>query len=159
VKPLLLIVLLTSAISAEAQWYEGHPLPWDRTETYASIGEAVGVGAVVPTGSYLIWNRLSPTHRPQKRLMRIAVCHLATAGLAVATMRGPAPTDGDPRYGNILLMIGASMTINNIIDGLRVGWWQKKIWQGIKRNTAKQSPQPSDTCLYRHSKCDVYQSP
>jgi hypothetical protein len=131
----LLIILLTSAISAEAQWYEGHPLPWDRTETYASIGEAVGVGAVVPTGSYLIWNRLSPTHRPQKRMARIMITHVATMGLAVCTMRGPSRHDTDFRYTNVILMAGASCFVNLIVDGFRNGLWMKKVSSGIKKNS------------------------
>jgi hypothetical protein len=131
----LLIILLTSAISAEAQWYNGHPLPWDRTETYASIGEAVGVGAVVPTGSYLIWNRLSPTHRPQKRMARIMITHVATMGLAVCTMRGPSRHDSDPKFTNIVLMAGASCFVNLIVDGFRNGLWMKKVSSGIKKNS------------------------
>ena len=124
-----------ATIATSAEWYDGHPLPWDETETYASIGEAVGVGAVLPTSSFLIWNRCSPTHRPQKRLKRIIITHLATAGLAVATMRYDSHHDSDPAYGNVLIMLGVSMPVNMIVDGLRMGYWQKKVWRGIKKNS------------------------
>jgi len=137
VKYFLLIILF--ATTAQGQWYEAHPLFWDKTETVASVTEAVGVGAILPTSAYLGWNRLSPTHRPQKRLKRIAVCHLMTAGLAVATMQGQSSHDTDFRYTNVLLMLGVSMPVNIIIDGFRNGWWQKKTAEGIKRNTEKDS--------------------
>jgi hypothetical protein len=120
-KYLTTCILLISS-TAWGQWYEAHPLFWDKTETVASIGEAVGVGAVLPTSSYLIWNRLSPTHRPQKRLKRIAVCHLMTAGLAVATMRGPSLHDTDERWVNPVMLMPVSMVINAIVDGFRIGW-------------------------------------
>jgi hypothetical protein len=132
VKPLLLIILLTSAISAQAQW---RPLPWDRTETAGSIAEAVGVGAAIPTITYLCYNRISPTHRPQKRMARIMITHVATMGLAVCTMRGPSRHDTDPRYTNVLLMAGASCFVNLIVDGFRNGLWMKKVSSGIKKNS------------------------
>jgi hypothetical protein len=131
VKYLLLIVLLTPAICS-AQW---RPLPWDQTETIGSITEAVGVGAALPTSSYLIWNRLSPTHRPQKRMARIMITHVATMGIAVATMRGPSKHDTDPRYTNVILMAGASCFVNLIVDGFRNGLWMKKVSSGIKKNS------------------------
>jgi hypothetical protein len=56
-------------------------------------------------------------------------------GVAMATMRGPSLHDADPRYTNVLIMAGASMLVNSIVDGFRVGWWRKKVWEGIKRNS------------------------
>ena len=132
-KSLSLILLIPTLCFAE--W---HPIPWDKEETLASVTEATVCGAVVPTTSFLVWQKLSPTHRPQKRLMRIAVCHLGTAGLALATMRGPAIHDTDERWVNSVMMCGASCFVNLIVDGFRNGWWMGKVAKGIKKNSEKE---------------------
>jgi hypothetical protein len=133
VKYLIIIMLLATGASASV--WDSHPLFWDKTETVGSVLEDTAVGAVLPTSGYLIWNRCRPTHRPQKRLKRIIITHLATAGLAVATMRGPSLHDTDPRYTNVLLMAGASCFVNLIVDGFRNGLWMKKVSSGIKKNS------------------------
>ena len=130
IKGVLLLLLIPTLCLA--QW---HPIPWDKEETLASVTEAVGVGAALPTTSYLVWNRLSPTHRPQKRMGRIMITHLGTMGLAMATMRGPSRHDQDPRYTNVILIAGASLSVNLIVDGFRNGWWMGKVAKGIKKNS------------------------
>ena len=119
-KPLILIILLTSAISAEACW-DSHPLFWDKTETVRSVTETVGVGCVLPTVLYQTSLKLWPTKIQDYRLIRVAGIHLAVGLVACWTMQYQSHHDTDPAYTNVILLLPVSCLGNALVDVFRNG--------------------------------------
>lgn len=118
-KYLAIIILLISS-TALACW-DAHPLPWDETETVASISETVGVGVILPTVAYQVSLKIWPEKIQDYRFIRIAGVHLAVGLLSAWTMQYQSHHDTDPAYTNVILILPLSCLGNALFDVFKNG--------------------------------------